>query len=416
MKLKSAAHFLSSTLVKIVAGLVVIKVVAWKLGPEGFGLLSQVMTVVAITAMLAGAGVTNGLIKVLAGAPANTVEGKAWVSTAFTVTTLASAIIALLLIIFSEMLANRLLQGHLSSVFLGLALAQSVVAYGNLVQAEASSRGDSAFYAKTNILGTVLGAGIIAAAVHMSGFEGAAYGVMLMPALPGLLGFCYALKKNSEFFRHLGWSVDKSRIRHLLSFSIVTLIGATSIPIAHLIIRDVVGRQSGWDQVGLWQGAVKISDVYMQFVGVVLVNYALPRCAAATNLDRAVVELKTTLLWLLLAISAGLLLLYLIRNIVIELVFSKDFLPMSDFFAAQFIGDIFRTVAASISFMFMARGIIRVSMMFELLQGVFLVVAFMLLANVAGRLAPVYAHVMTYGVLAIMMSLGLMAWVKRNQR
>jgi len=414
-RLKAGIHFASSILVKAVAGLIVIKLLAWKLGPDGFGLLGQLMTLVAITGMFAGGGITNGLIKVLAESPVASKEGKAWFATAFTLTTVISAIVALLLMLFSTALSNRLMQGGFTALFVGLGLVQAIVGYASLVQAEASSRGESVFYAKVNILGTVLGTLVLALAVNSFGFDGAAYSVMLMPALTAIVTLLFMASGRRELFHFSRFLVDRVRMRHLLSFSVLALVGSTSVPVAQILMRDGMAQRFGWEQVGLWQGVIKLSDVYMQFVGVVLMNYVLPRYASAANLNLVIKEFKISLLWLLSALMLGFIALYSLKNIVVKLVFSDEFLPMTDYFLPQMVGDIFRTIASAISLIFMARGAVRVSIIFEFAQGIFIFSVFLMLLSTFGSMAPVYAHVITYGLLSIFMAVGLGFWFKRGK-
>ena len=414
-RLKAGIHFASSILVKAVAGLIVIKLLAWKLGPDGFGLLGQLMTLVAITGMFAGGGITNGLIKVLAESPVASKEGKAWFATAFTLTTVISAIVALLLMLFSTALSNRLMQGGFTALFVGLGLVQAIVGYASLVQAEASSRGESVFYAKVNILGTVLGTLVLALAVNSFGFDGAAYSVMLMPALTAIVTLLFMASGRRELFHFSRFLVDRVRMRHLLSFSVLALVGSTSVPVAQILMRDGMAQRFGWEQVGLWQGVIKLSDVYMQFVGVVLMNYVLPRYASAANLNLVNKEFKISLLWLLSALMLGFIALYSLKNIVVKLVFSDEFLPMTDYFLPQMVGDIFRTIASAISLIFMARGAVRVSIIFEFAQGIFIFSVFLMLLSTFGSMAPVYAHVITYGLLSIFMAVGLGFWFKRGK-
>ena len=414
-RLKAGIHFASSILVKAVAGLIVIKLLAWKLGPDGFGLLGQLMTLVAITGMFAGGGITNGLIKVLAESPVASKEGRAWFATAFTLTTVISAIVALLLMIFSTVLSSRLMQGGFTALFVGLGLVQAIVGYGSLVQAEASSRGESSFYAKVNILGTVLGTLVLAFAVNSFGFDGAAYSVMLMPALTGVVALLFMASGRRELFQFSKFLVDRVRMRHLLSFSVLALVGSTSVPVAQILMRDGMAQEFGWEQVGLWQGVIKLSDVYMQFVGVVLMNYVLPRYASAANLDLVIKEFKVSLLWLLAALLLGFIVLYSLKSFIVKLVFSNEFLPMTDYFLPQMVGDIFRTIASAISLIFMARGAVRVSIIFEFAQGIFLFLVFLILLSTCGSMTPVYAHVITYGLLSIFMAVGLGFWFRRGK-
>lgn len=408
-------HFASSILVKAVAGLIVIKLLAWKLGPEGFGLLGQLMTLVAITGMFAGGGITNGLIKVLAKSPVDSKDGQAWLSTAFTLTTVISALVALLLTVFSTELSDRLMQGGFAALFVSLGVAQAIVGYGSLVQAEASSRGESGFYAKVNILGTIFGTVVLAFSVNFFGFNGAAYSVMLMPAITGVVALLFMVLNRRQLLKFSKFLFDHIRMRHLMSFSVLALVGSTSVPIAQILMRDGLARQFGWDQVGMWQGVIKLSDVYMQFVGVVLMNYVLPRYASASNIELVVKEFRLSLMWLLSALLLGFVVIYGLKNFIVKLVFSDEFLPMTDYLLPQMIGDIFRTIASAISLIFMARGAVRISILFEFAQGIFVFTAFIVMRDIYGAMAPVYAHVVTYGLLSIFMAMGLGYWFRRIQ-
>ncbi|MEG0636235.1 MAG: O-antigen translocase, partial [Pseudomonas sp.] len=101
-------------------------------------MLGQLMTLVAIVGMFAGGGVTNGLIKVLARTPIGTAEGRQWFASAFTLTTLVSLFVALLLTGFSGVLSRLFMPGVAAMLFVCLALSQMIIAYGNLVLAETS--------------------------------------------------------------------------------------------------------------------------------------------------------------------------------------------------------------------------------------------------------------------------------------
>lgn len=413
-RIKAGLYFGFTVLVKTLAGLLVIKMLAWKLGPEGFGLLGQLMTVVAIVGMLAGGGISNGLIRVLAKAPLGTADGRAWYASAFTLTTLVCCGSAVLIAAMSPVLAEYLVPGVGLMLFIVLAFSQALIGFGNLPLAEASSRGGSGTFSLINVGGTLAGAVLVIAAVYYGSFIGAAYSLVLMPAMVGVFALLYAVLRRRELLSSCSWSVAPERIKLLLSFSMVTLIGAVSVPLAQLFIRDVLGRAMGWEQVGQWQGVIKLSDVYMQFMGVVLINFVLPRIAAASDMRHVFKEWSASVCALVGVLLAGFAVFYLLRDFFITLVFSSEFLPMKALLAPQMVGDVFRTIAASISYVFMARGLVRVSFAFELAQGVILVCAFSLLVSTEGAMAPVYAHLVTYFTLSVVMALGLLFWMKRK--
>lgn len=413
-RLKAGLHFGSIILIKILAGLIVIKILAWKLGPEGFGLLGQLMTLVAVTGMLAGGAISSGLIKVLAKTPVTEPEGRAWFSSAVSLSTLISISVALLFCAFSGMLSEHFMPGIGTLPFVLLAVSQIVIALGNLPLAEASSRGDTRTYSLINISGTAIGTGLIVVTTLVGGLVGSAYAVVLMPAMVGVVALAYLLACRRELLTGSRWLLESVRIKHLMSFSLVTLVGALSIPLAQLFIRDVMGRALGWEQVGLWQGVVKFSDVYMQFIGVALLNFVLPRYSAAKDMQQVLKEWLGSVSALIAVLLAGFLVFYSLSGFIITLVFSEAFLPMTQLFAPQMAGDVLRTVAASISYIFMVRGAVRVSFAFEFMQGVILVCAFNYLIGSAGAMAPVYAHLFTYLLLSLVMAFGLFLLVKRK--
>jgi PST family polysaccharide transporter/antigen flippase len=89
-----------------------------------------------------------------------------------------------------------------------------------------------------------------------------------------------------------------------------------------------------------------------------------------------------------------------VKDFAIALVFSESFLPMGKYLFPQMAGDLLRTVASAFSFFLLARGHIRVPLGFEFAQGLGLFIGFQLLAGNYSEMAPVYAHVATYLVLA----------------
>lgn len=410
-QLRSALHFLVATGVKVLSALVVIKLLALYLGPQGFGLLSQLMGLVAIVSMLAGGGITNGVIKVLSVSRSDTPEGQRWIGNAFAITLAFSSGLALILALGASFISDNLLQGQFYSVILALAFAQFLVGFGSLLLAEASGQGNSRKYAVINVIGTVSGAILVATGAYWFGLNGAAFAVVVSPAMLGVVGVATMLRSGNAVFS-VRPEVDWGHVRHLLSFSPLSLVGALSVPLAQMYIREAMASKFSWESVGLWQGAAKISDVYMQFVGVILINHALPRFSS-TDIFRARQELKKIVTWLLGFLAIGFCAIWLFRDLAIPLVFSEAFLSMSKYFLPQMIGDLLRTVAAAFSFFLLARGQMRVPLGFEIAQGLGLFLCFHVAGDMTGDMAPVYAHVVTYLILVLLMAWQLKRFLRK---
>ena len=95
---------------------------------------------------------------------------------------------------------------------------------------------------------------------------------------------------------------------------------------------------------------------------------------------------------------------------IIPLLFSETYLPATALLQFQLIGDFFRVIAVFLSVALMARGLTKMSMVYEALQGI---LTFALTASLIGPIglaAPLHAYYLTYAIL--MMSLAYV-YIKR---
>jgi hypothetical protein len=174
-----------------------------------------------------------------------------------------------------------------------------------------------------------------------------------------------------------------------------------------------MGSFLGWEVVGYWQGLIKLSDVFMQFASVILINFALPRYAAVAFNDLNK-ELLRNLLGLVAVFSCIYTVFYLMRNFAIVLVFSQEFLPVGRLLPSQLVGDVFRIAAVTISYVFLSKGYRVIPILSELAQGVGLLVLTMMLMPAYREQAPVYAHLFVYAILFLFMSVGYRLWLIRQ--
>src|SRR4030095_13966462 len=145
-----------STAVRLAAGLVLLKYLAWQFGPSTFGLLTQVMGVAAVFYLFAGGGITNGVIRNVSAASSED-ERRRWMSAANTINILSSiglAAVAIMLALFGSSAIFG--EGDYAPVFVGIAAAQILVGFGNLFLAYFSGIGDNRTFATVQIVANIL--------------------------------------------------------------------------------------------------------------------------------------------------------------------------------------------------------------------------------------------------------------------
>lgn len=392
------------TLTKVVTGLALIKYLSYTFGPEAFGKLGQLMTVVAITSMFAGGGTSNGLIKLLAAAE-DEKERVAYLSAAFSIYLVTSCVLSLMLIAWSLSDLSLPVLGlqELSWASGLLALSLWLVGAYNICQAIFSAYQKLRLFILVNIAGPLLGTCLLFVLLYVFHFAGAAYGIVLLPACGGLVALLLLPQLKKIPWKDLRFNIKSREIKTLLSYSFLMLVAASSVSIAQLLVRDLLAEKLGWQTVGYWFGVVKISDVYMQFIGMLLANYAMPIFSSVKTLYDLQTEIKKVLFPLASCATLALLIFYQFRVGAITLFFSGDFTPMDPLFLPQFIGDYLRIIFSIMVYVFLARGHRLLPLLGELFQGLGLFLFSYALLTPFGLMAPLYAHVVVYTLLLLSM-------------
>ena len=407
---KSSLYIFSATLVRALNGLVVLKILAMHATLAEFGKISQIMGVIAFAGMLAAGGIGNGLTRQLA-ANGNAVDQYRWLGAALKIYMVASVTIAIFLIVAASRLAGWLVSdAGYALVFVCLAAGQALVGAANLAQSIAAARADYLFILRISCIGAVVGALVVAAGVRSGGVIGGAIALVINAALPGLTAIVIKRHSLSLLFGQVREGVVRGDVVTLLKYASVALIGAASLSLSQIASRNLVGQSLGWDALGLWQIVVRISDVYMQVISVLVMGYVLPRLAAYSNFR----SMNSPFLRTCGAIGGifivGAVAVYLARNMIIPLLFSETYLPATALLQFQLIGDFFRVIAVFLSVALMARGLTKMSIVYEALQGILTFALTASLIGPTGLAAPLHAYYLTYAIL--MMSLAYV-YIKR---
>ena len=393
-----------STLVKALCGLAIVKLMAMWLGPTAFGILGQLMTVVAIASMFAGGGVTNGLIKNLSEHQQLPDIRQRKLGAALKIFISVSVLFSLILLVYCVQLAEIIFnRSDMAWVFIVLAVSQWLVGFYNIVQALFSCLHDIKGLLFINVLGAVTGVIGFVLLIYFFRFEGAALGIVILPAITGLIAVATWNLRIPDSWKAPIWFTTTSDIRNLLSYSGVMLVAVIAVPFAQVFVRNLMGERFGWDEVGYWQGVLKLSDVYMQFAGMLLANYALPRFTI----------LKTQAeLWrygarfgvsIVLTMAVGFCVIYWLRFFIIDLLYTQDFISMERLFLPQLCGDILRITGSVFVYLAISRGSRVIPIVSELIQAGGLVTLTWLILPWFQAASPVYAYLISSAILVVTM-------------
>jgi O-antigen/teichoic acid export membrane protein len=383
------AILIAMVIVRIASMLILVKYLSLTFGPERFGALSQIMGIAAVFYMFAGGGFSNGLIKSVA-EDASTAARAAWMGAAVFICVATSIVLlAIAVVLYFVGASTLLLDAGLAPVFLVIGVGQLIVGAGNVALAYLSGAGNLRGFAMSNVIGSILGLVFLLALAVVAGFAGATFGAALLPLGPGLVAILLLLRGNAG--TAVAWPADKDKIVELLKFSGVSIVAVSAVPLTLLYIRADLAESAGWRAVGYWQAIARASDAYMQIFGVLFMNFFLPQLSTHRGSEKLDVMKRYGLVFPAL-FAAGAVAFYLLREPVIRVAFSVEFLPAVSFVAPQLVGDLAKVGTWIFVYYFISISRIWVQGFAEAAQATIMILAYLMLLSTLGQRAAVVGH------------------------
>jgi O-antigen/teichoic acid export membrane protein len=346
-----------SVILKIGVGLVTSKLLAVFVGPSGMALVGNLRNFMTSLESISTLGFQNGIVKYVAECDQDKSELQKIIATVFISLLLVAIGLSVILFFFSTYWNNQIFGTYFeySFVFKVLALALPWYAVSLFLASIINGLGQFKKVIWITILGNVIGLLVSLVLIWNYKTLGALLSIVVAPALLFLVSF-YFVNKEIPFLRTIRLHYfDFKIIKNLSSYSLMALVSSVLGPLVFLAIRKNVIATVGIDQAGYWETMTRISTYYMLFASTILSLYFLPKLASAkSNLETKVVfwSYYKSILPLFIV---GLLLIYALRFFIVELLFTKAFLPVASMFFWQLVGDILKVAFLILGYQFFAK-------------------------------------------------------------
>ncbi|RDS81941.1 O-antigen translocase [Dyella psychrodurans] len=386
-----------ATAARLAAGLVVIKLVAWFAGPEGVGKLGQFMSLMSLLAVLAGGGISAGIVKYVAEYRHDAQRLSRLLSAALWYALCASCLMGCAALLFSRQIALWLLgDSHYESLIRILAVAQLGIALVNYILAVINGFMDVRRLAFVQVLGSATGVVMVVGLsrwLHL-------YGALLALVVGQVLTLVVGLPAwwRSPYFRRsmLRMRFDREMTTRLAAFSVMTLTSALLPPLINIAVRNHLALQFGWEQVGYWQAVSKVSDAYLLFLTTAINIYYLPKLASTHERASLALELRSAYRHLLPAVIVLAAVVYVLRNWVTHLLFSADFTAANALYGPQLIGDVVKIASFVLSYLMLAKAMTRLFVISECVFAVSYLALVYLFTAYFGLVGAMYAFAVNY--------------------
>jgi len=394
---KASVWTAASTLVKIAAGLLVVKLLAVSFGPAGVGLAGNFRQLVTVLGVLAGAGLFNGVTQSISRHQDDPQQLSRIVGTSSAIVLGFSSLLAIIFVLAAGPMSRLLFDSpDYQSLIRLVALVQMGIGWANLALAIIKGFRDAAANAWALIIGSVIGVLAYCLCDYLGGYQGALLGLALVPALVVIPAALMLVKRQHIPLHYLRPCWDRALASHLGKFTVMALITTVTMPVAYVMMRNTLAEHYDWAEVGIWQGVSSISDAYLQFITASFSVYLLPTLARLSEKKQISAEIIRALKFVLPAVAAVSFTVWLLRDFAIWLLFSSQFISMRDLFAWQLVGDVLKVGAYVFGYLVIARASLRFYLLAEISQFVLLVGFSQWLIPLHGALGATQAYMATY--------------------
>ena len=357
--LKSTTIVGGSQVINILLGIIRTKFLAVLLGPAGIGLMGLYTAVTGIVGAMVGMGVGSSGVRQIAEA-AGTGDTQKIARTIITLrrSSLFLGFLGMLMTIIFCVPLSQLTFGSAEYAWpialLSVTLFLGAVSGGQTALIQGMRRIKD--LATLSVLGGLLGTVISIPMIFIWGKEGIVPFLITVSAMTILTSWWYA-RKIPVAQIVLGWRETLREAKGLLSLGMVFMTTGLMTMAVMYLIRVLVVRHLGMDDVGLYQAAATLSSLY---IGVILGAMGMdfyPRLTAVAADDKACNRMvnEQTEVGLLIA-APGILATLTFAPLIIQIFYATSFIPAYEVLRWQIMGIFLRVVSWPLGFVLLAKG------------------------------------------------------------
>ncbi len=392
-----------SLVVKIVAGILSSKALAYFLGPSGLAVLGVFREFLSMTINISTLGLQRGIVKYTAELNSKSEKIKTFVSTTMLIGAISSVIIGVLLFFFSNIINNSLFpNSDYSLVIRILALIIPVSVFSNFFISIITGLGYANTIVRINILLYILNTISIVLFSYYYGTLGAMIGVSVFYLLQFILIFIFK-PKNLTITIFNRASFSNEYMKKLFGYTIMTIFSLLLFPLISILIRTEIIKLLGEDAAGFWEAMKRISENYLFFASSLVMLSVLPKLSQKKEDFRKIVfNFYKSIIPIFIM---GLLVLFVLKEFIVVLLYSKEFLPAAVLFKWYEIGDIFRIMGIVLAANFYATRDIKGYIITDIFLALVMYTSSILLLRNYGLEGGAFAYFLSYVLYFILLLL-----------
>lgn len=404
-----------ATIIKVISVFVINKVISLYIGPSGLAIVGQLQNFIEIITSFSNGAITQGVVKYTA--EYKTIEEKQKIfSNSIVISFFCSLTLSILLFSLSDYLSEIILRDiQYSSVFIVFGITIFLFALNTILMSILNGQKEIKKYVIINIISSLFSLFFTTILIMQLDVIGALYALVINQSVIFFVTLTFIIKSSWFKFKYFSRGIDKDNLIKLSKFSLMAITSVLTVPLSHLIIRNYIGENLSWEDAGYWQGIWYISAMYLMVVTTSLSVYYLPKLSEIDNKIELKKEILNGYKIIIPIVTLFAFIIFFFKELVIEIAFTNEFLPMLELFKWQLIGDVIKIASWLLAIIMIAKAMTKLFIITEIVFSISFVILSILFIDNFGLKGITYAFALNYLFYLFVMMIVFRKYLKENK-
>lgn len=393
-----------AVLIKMLTLLGINKVLAIYVGPAGYAAVGQFQNAVQMITTFASGAISTGVTKYTAEYERDAEKQYQVWRTAGTIAAVGSLIAGAIVAFYNQELASFFLKDKTyGSVFNWFSVALVFFSLNTVLVAILNGQREVVLYVIANIAGSLFALLATAILSIQFGLYGALVALATYQSVSFVITLSLCYRRPWFAIRHVLGRVDRAVSLNLAKYTLMALTSAACVPISHIFIRNYLVENLSVIDAGYWEAMWRLSAAYLLLITTTLSVYFLPKLSGSKDPVFLKSEIKKGLRLIIPLSIVGGVGIFVLRDLIISLLFTKEFSPMRVMFFWQLVGDCFKVSGWMLAYIMLSRPMVKMYVATEIIFSLAFCALSVVFVRLYGLEGAAIAHAVNYFVYLLVM-------------
>jgi len=400
--------------IRLVISAVIQRLLFDHIGAEGLFKIGQLRSLTQLLTSVASLGVFNGVVKYLAEYKEDKEQLQKLFSSVFVFIVFGSLASGLALFLFSNPISEYLFNtADFAYLVKLIAVLVPFIGVQRVFNGVVNGLSEYKQFAKIELASYIVSAALLVVFLLQYNIDGALIAIVLAPVIQVSVMLVIFFKILREYIQFSKLSFKAPFAKGLLAFALMSFVSTVLLHFVEIDVRAMLADRMTEKDAGVWTNVSFISSNYMVFASSLFTLYVIPKFAGIYTGSAFKKEVFSIYKTLLPIFGVGMILVYLLRNVIIELLY-PGLVEMEPLFKWQLFGDFIRLASLVLAHQFLAKKMVRNFIFTEILSlSLFSGFSYVLVQDY-GVEGVVIAHFIRYVIYAVVVA--FLVWRHFNNR